>query len=149
MNDIAPYRDNKLVALAREIAMDIHELPMILKQFGVEPDEFEKIKSDEFFQQTLGSMLAEWNSATNAEKRVRFKAAASIEEGLLELHHAAVDKNQPLNHRVLAMKFIADLAGLGQEEKTQQASGPGFSITINMGGQQQPLVIEGSAKEVA
>ena len=133
MNAVAPYRDNKLVDLARELAMDIQDTDQILKAYGVEPEEFERLKNDPFFAATVDQMLAEWNSATNAEKRVKFKSAAAIENALLQIHASVVDERQPLNHRVLAAQFLAKLAGLGVEEKTAGPSGPGFSITINMG----------------
>lgn len=143
--DTLPFRTNRLTSLARELAMDIHDVPSILQAHKISPEDFETIKQSPEFQTALDQMVMEWTSATNTEKRVKFKSQSSIEESLLSLHAAANDATQPLNHRVLALQFLAKLGGLGAEEKdTKQAER--FSITINMGN--TPTIIEARAEPV-
>ena len=134
MENLPAFRENKVVAIARELAMDINEMDEILAMYHLTEEDFEKLKVDPDFQAVFDATLLEWQAATNTEKRVKVKAASSIENSLLNLHSAANDKSQPLHHRVLAMQFIAKLAGLAEPESKGGASGPGFSITINMGG---------------
>jgi hypothetical protein len=132
MENLPAFRENKVVALARELAMDINEMDDILKMYQISEDEFEQLKADPAFQTVFDATLVEWQAATNTEKRVKVKAASSVENSLLNLHAAANDKNQPLNHRVLALQFISKMAGLAEPE-TKGPTGNGFSITINMG----------------
>jgi hypothetical protein len=145
MSNTVPYRETKIVELARELAMDIQSHEEILKAFGLDADEFERIKDDPHFKQVLEAFMVEWSSAANTEKRVKFKAQASIEAALLDLHKAMVDPANGLNHRVAAAQFISKLAGLGQDERQATQTGSGFSITINMGETSAPITIEGQS----
>lgn len=142
--DTTPFRTNKLMTLARELAMDIHDVPAILETHRITPEEFETIKYTPEFQAAMDQMVVEWSSATNTASRVKFKSQSSLEESLLNLHASANDQQQPLNHRVLALQLLAKLGGLGEPERDSKAS-ERFSITINMGGA-SPTIIESRAE---
>jgi hypothetical protein len=139
MNDLQTSQGpDTMVAIARDLAMDMHELDQILVRHGMTMPEFTKMRADPRFEMVLGECLREWNGAKNTEQRVKVKAAISLEESLLNMHQAMNDPKEPLNHRMEVAKFLAKVAGIG--EATQQAAGPGFSITINMG-ESQPRVV--------
>ena len=60
----------KLVALAREIAMDMKQLPDVLKELSITPEQFEIIKNSQFFKHVLSQEIANWASALNTSERV-------------------------------------------------------------------------------
>lgn len=124
--------DDMYLALARELAMDIRDLDDVLGAFQISPQEFEAIRKDKRFDKMLQSCIAEWSSATNTEARVKTKAAAALELAILPLYKAVTDSDQPLNHRVEGIKTLAKLSGM-DDKGGGPASGPGFSITINVG----------------
>jgi hypothetical protein len=133
-----------LAALAREIAMDIFPLSQILGIHKLSDAEWEKIQAMQHFQQMLANMIGEWESAMNTRERVKAKAQTGLEMNLESLVLAMADDSIPLTQRVEAGKF---LARLGELDGQVGASGPGFSITLNIGGERtqvdvQPKVID-------
>lgn len=144
-------QDNRLLQLARELAMDIYELDVILKLNGITPRQFEEdIKPSERFQNYLTSAKLEWNSALNTQERVAIKSATSVELALPEIHRSMVDQTIPLAQRVEALKIMAKL-GRVADQAQGMVTGSGFSVSITIGTtemrfdtkQVEPATIEG------
>lgn len=133
--------DKKLLAIAREIAMDILPLETVLSSNEISADQFEVIKARPAFQRYLSEQVQAWNSALNTADRVKLKAAASVEFMLEELHHQIHDRAQPLIAKVKAAELVSKLAGMGQSG-AQAVGGTGFSVTINLGKSSEPIVID-------
>ena len=66
----------EFATLAREIAMDIFDIPDILKLHQLSDVEWAKIQENPRFQAMLKSMILEWNSASNTRERVKVKVAS-------------------------------------------------------------------------
>lgn len=130
---------DRQVRIAREIAMGMRELPDILKAHAIMPDEFERMRADPRFDDLLKELIREWNGAKNTEARIKMKAGVSLEESLMNFHQSMNNANEPLNHRVEVAKFLAKVAGIG--EQAQGPTGGGFSVTINIGGGHAPKVV--------
>jgi hypothetical protein len=126
--------DLTFVKLAREIAMEIHDLDTILTNNRVTHEQFEAIKTNSRFEQLLASAVAEWGSALNTPERVKVKAAALIEEWLPELNTRLHDGKENLDHKVKAATLAARLAGMGLTGAGVEEVGSRFSVTINLGG---------------
>ncbi|MCK1742189.1 hypothetical protein IVA80_15295 [Bradyrhizobium sp. 139] len=138
--------------LAREIAMDIHPLESILKQYSIASDEWVALQRNGRFVALLSSAVEEWNSALNTHERVKLKAAAMMEEWLPELNNRLHDRDEALPAKIEGGKMLAKIAGMGERAQIEGSSGERFTVTINLGsgGQQlefskevQPKVIEG------
>lgn len=144
--------DLQIIKIARAIAKDLIPLEEVLKQHGMDPEQWEKVQNSPHFQRVLSSAMEEWNSTGNTAERVRLKSLYLVEEALPEMYARAHDPREPLNHKVEVLKTIARFAGLGGTSMDGAAVGEKFSVTINLGADHQlkiekdvtPRVIEGS-----
>lgn len=126
-----------LVTLAREIAMDINELEIVLGHHKLTKDQFERIKRIPAFALLLDSETTAWHSAKNTTERVKIQAAAAFEELLPVLHGRLTTKTENLNHVVAGAQLIADVAGVGKNrEQLGGAATDRWAITINLGADQ-------------
>lgn len=124
-------RETLLLRLAREVASDLHDIQTILKQYSIEPKQWETIKTDPRFLKHLEAAMVEWNAAGNTPERVKLKSAMLIEEWLPTANTLA-HGTDGLSAKTELMKFIASLAQMGKGQADVQAGG-GFKITINLG----------------
>lgn len=152
----APVIDEvTLVKLAREVAMDIHDLDVILKNLNVSDAQWQAIKTNPRFVRYLETAVADWTSAANVHDRVKVKAAAVIEEWLPEAHTRLHDRAETLSAKTELGKLVAKLAGMGLERAgIGVGDGERISININLGSESvkiekqiTPRVIEGEVEE--
>ncbi len=157
MSSVTPalQPDLELLALkvAREIAMDLHEIESILKHNHVDTETWNKLQRNIYFQGVLKSAISEWNSALNTAERVKLKSAGLYEEWLEEANRLAHDHAQPLSAKVELMKLIKTTAGIGVGSASMEGGSERFSVTINLGADAKlkfektvtPQVIEGTS----
>jgi len=124
-----------LLKLAREVAMDIHPLEVILESHGVTLDRWEQISKLPAFENLLRSEVEAWNSATNTAERVKIKSLAFVEEALPEFFARAHDPKEPLNSKVEVLKTVSKFAGVGGSVDGAIA-GEKLMVTINLGADQ-------------
>jgi hypothetical protein len=130
----AVYDNIKLVKLAREIAMDMRDVPDVLRDHDITQAEFNKLQHNPIFINLLASEVAAWNDARNISERVKVKAGSMIEEFLPELYARINDKREPLLATVKALEYAARLAGMGQQDIKQQLNpGDRVQVVINLG----------------
>jgi hypothetical protein len=127
--------DLKFVALAREIAMGIRDLPEILESQRIDDAEWDQIKRNDRFITLLNSEVESWNSAVNSNERVKLKSAVLIEEWLPEANARLHDSRETLDAKTKTATLIARLAGMGLTGANIGEDGASkFSVTINLGG---------------
>lgn len=154
---IAAKQEIDIVKLAREIAMDLRELPQILEHHCIDPKRFEEIKRNPYFTRVLAAEVEAWESAVNTGERVRIKAAAAVEEWLPELYKRIVNPKEDLLKAVKGGELMVKMAGLNAEDSKAGNPSDKVVITINMGTDNKlqaiktvtPQVIEQSVVEVA
>ena len=139
-----------LAALAREIAMDVFEVPKILEIHRLSDAEWQKIQANPKFQDMLRGLIAEWQSAGNTKERVRIKAATGLEMQLEQYILDIADAKIPLAQRVEAGKFLARLGELDGSHLVGNASGTAFQINLNIGAHhvERTPIINGTATRV-
>lgn len=146
--------DLTMLKIARELAIDLHDLPTILQHHSITENTWEVIRVHPRFNQLLAGELQAWQSAGNTHERTKLKAAAMLEEWLPEAYSQLHNPTQPLSARTELAKLISGIAGLGgRQGNGELAAGERFTITINLGADQQlkyekditPRVIEGKA----
>lgn len=156
--DISP---NDLARLAREISMDICELPVILKKFNLTVEQFTVIEQIPFFKNVLEAAIKDWSSSLNTHERMKIEAAAILEEGLPILGARMKNKDETFAAATEAGKLFAKIAGLGEVSRDAPAPGERFTISINLGGDvklkyereaapaepAEPITIEGTKNE--
>jgi len=121
-----------LLRIARELSMEIMQLPDILTKLGVNNEQWEQIKELPRFQYLLNEMMLAWQAAQNTPERVKLKSAAMIEEALAEMHARVHDSREPLAAKTEMLKLISRLAGIGNERIEGQVSEK-FTLHINIG----------------
>jgi hypothetical protein len=125
--------DSDLVKLAREIAMDIHPIDDILKQYSISNEKWEELQRNAKFQTLLSSEVEAWNTALNTPERIKLKAAAMLEEWLPELNNRLHDGAEALPAKIEGGKMLTKLAGMDQRAGDAGGSGERFSVVINLG----------------
>lgn len=142
VNTAETYLDATIVALAREIAIDLYPVETILKQHDIAPETWSAIQRNPRFQQFLENEIKAWNGALNTQQRVKLKAASVIEEFLPEAHHR-LHGPDTLTSKVELAKLVSRLAEMGMTGVgAEGVAGDKFSVTINLGADNQ-LRIEG------
>ena len=83
MNDVTVSAkatlEQKLVALAREIAFDLKPLSQILKELSINGEQYNTIAESALFKHILSQEIANWGSALNSQERVKLKTQHMIE----------------------------------------------------------------------
>lgn len=128
--------DTLLLKLAREIAMDIRPLEVILEGLEVDKDRWEYISEMPIFRGYLRSAIEDWQSATNTPERVRMKSLHFVEEALSEFYVRVHDAKEPLAAKTEVLKTIAKFAGVGVAADGAVA-GERMVVTINLGADHQ------------
>ena len=124
----------ELAKLAREIAMNIKEVPAILQHYKLSAEQYDHLKThNEFFKQALHAVTIEWNSALTTPDRIKLNAAAILEDNLLRLGSRMGNQAEGLPGVVETAKLFAKIAGVGEREGADRAPGEKFSIIINLG----------------
>jgi hypothetical protein len=148
--------DEKVAYIAREIAMDILDIPQILQNCTLTTDEFDRIKTMPRFQRLLENEVAAWGTVLNTHERVKIKAAYNVEDWLLRAHQDMHNEREPLSSRVQVARLVTQLAGMGLTGASIEGGvAERFSVTINLGEDKQlkfekqitPRVIEGEVVE--
>jgi hypothetical protein len=149
--------DPEISRLAREIARDIKELDVILPQFNLTAEQFDKIAESKFFQVRLAEEIQLWTATDpmSIRGRVEVKAATMVEDMLLEAYALFHDRDQPMAAKVEMLKWACRVAGMG-EAKPQGSNDGGVKITINVAGKAiefdkeklHPRVIDGTVVDL-
>jgi hypothetical protein len=132
--------EQKLIALAREIAFDLKPLSQILKELSITGEQYNTIAASNVFKHILSQEIANWGSALNTQERIKLKTQSMIEMSLEEFHARMHDPKEPLSSKVELAKLIAKLGGIDQS-KQEAVAGERFQVTINLGADQK-LVID-------
>lgn len=146
-----------LAKLAREIAMDIREIDVVLGIYKLTREQYDWLANHhEFYKQALHVSTIEWSSALTTPERVRLESAAILEDALPRLGARMVNQAEGLPGVVEAAKLFAKLAGLGEKEIGERSVGEKFQININLGGDDKLVyksketpAIEGSTSTIS
>lgn len=121
-----------LAKLAREIAMDIKEISVVLAHYKLTLAQYEIIKENPYFKRALDTAIIDWNSALSTHARISIESAAILEDALPKLGARMTKADESLAMQVEAGKLMAKLAGIGESSKGAGSSEK-FTITINLG----------------
>jgi hypothetical protein len=134
------HLERNLMAIAREIAMDLNPLETILKAHGVEPSWFEIHQNTPRFQAMLAEQIRLWEAADNVEARVKMKFLTATEMAMPQMFASLHDTKEPLSARVELFKTFQKGAGI--LDKPADGGADRVSITINLGSERPPVTIE-------
>jgi len=126
----------QLLKLAREVAMDVMELDTICKGFSITPEQYALIADNIFFQRALDAYRQEWHSSLSTRERIRVQSAMALEAALPSLAAKMIKKEESFDAQIKAGQLLSKIAGV-EEQKQELSSGEKFTITINLGADQQ------------
>jgi len=139
--NLPPLTWPELAKLARELAMDIKEEHVILKEFKLDNAQFEYLKAhNDFFREAFAAACKEWHAPLSTQDRIKVEAAAILEDSLLGLGARMQNKGEGLPGVIEAAKLFAKVAGVGEREGPGAAPGERFSINIDLGADQKITV---------
>lgn len=132
-----------LTALARDVAIQMVDLPVILEKHEITPEQYAKLQENTFFKQLVTQAAIEWNSPASTNQRLALQAAALLEDHMPDMASRIKNTQEPLPGVVQAAALLTKIAGIGEAAKGPAEPGEKFTITINMGDTKQ--VIEATA----
>jgi len=118
--------------LAMEIASGLTKPSEVFSRRGFTKEQVGIILNDLQFRSILREAKANWDSADNAEERIKIKAKLALEELLYPHFILAKSPDTPAAARNEAVKTFERLSGLSKPDAAG-TSGERFSITINLG----------------
>jgi len=134
-----------LATLAREIAMDVLEIPQLLQLHQLTNEEWLRIQENPKFIDMVATLSAEWQAASNTRERVKMKAATGLESQLSVYIRDLGRDDIPLAQRVEAGRFLARLGELDGDKSVLGSGGSGVTINISTSAEMPPLTIEATS----
>lgn len=139
----------RLRQLANEMAKDIVDPIDILKQLNITSEQYEEIRDTRAYKIMYAEACAEWQGANNTQKRVKLKAAATVEVVMHEFYRDLRNTTETLSARTELLKTLARIGGLGNPEPIQQKNmGQFFKLEIHIDGKQSPIIVGGEAYQM-
>lgn len=124
----------QMVALARDLAKNIHPLAVILSNHKLSNVQYEFLaEHNEFFKRTLEALSAEWQGIKSTAERLKHEALAALEEQLPSIAGRMGRQSEKLIDAVEAAKLFAKIADVDGSSGARVSSGERFSISIDLG----------------
>lgn len=140
------FSDQRMLILAREIAMNIHPVEDIIERHGIKKEEFETILQNHRFTKLLEDAATSWEGALNTGERIKVKSLSMLEDWLSSAYQMLHEPKHTLRDKVELAKLVGRFAGMGEKGPMEVGSGERISININLGDTtkeiSQNLVIE-------
>jgi hypothetical protein len=130
-----PLTEVDISRLARELARGLQPLELVLEHAGIDSEAFDKLKDNAIFQTRMVEEAQLWSATTkqSIQDRVATKAAAIIEELLVDAVDIVQNPDIPGAARVQALQFIAKLGHLGEGAATRDDGSGRVQINIMIG----------------
>jgi hypothetical protein len=125
--------ETRMRRLAREIAMDIHDISDILKRYEVSDEEWLRLGTHRVFKSMLQEEMVRWHSPMNTRERTRVKIEAMIEDALESQFANLIDPKFSDTAKVQLLQTLGKIVGYGAEKGEGPTSGVVFNISIDKG----------------
>lgn len=130
----ADFGPPQMVALARDLAKNIHPLGTILTNHKLSNAQYEFLRDhNQFFQDALKQLSSEWQGIKSTAERLKHEALAALEEQLPVIASRMGKLSEKLIDTVEAAKLVAKIAGVDSGPAGGNASGERFTISIDLG----------------
>lgn len=124
----------QITALARDLAMDLLTVDVILKKHGLSNAQYEFLcEYNDYFKSTIAQQAKEWQSIGSTQDRLRAQAAAALEEQFPTLASRMGKQSEKFADAVEAAKLFAKVAGVDGTPSGHGAAGERFTINIDLG----------------
>ena len=137
----ADFGPPQMVALARDVGMNIYPLGTVLSNHRLTNAQYEFLQTyNEFFRNSVIQQANEWQGLKSTQDRLRAEAAAALEEKLPILASRMGNQGEKLADAVEAAKLFAKIAGVDGDAPGVRRGGEGFTITIDLGADTRVVV---------
>lgn len=137
-----PQISEEMVA---SLALGMEDDLLVASRHGLSVEQYRELESQPWFQLQIAVKRAELE-----KNGITFKAKAAWMAGdLLDQVYLQVSSNDAsLNQKHDVLKTLIKAAGLEPKDEKQSASGPAFSISIDLGGGQSISLTSNAAKPI-
>lgn len=133
----ADFGTPQAAMLAHDVAVAMYDEPTLLRKHHLTRGQFETLRRYDWFQKLVTKFTDDWNTPKNAHQRLASEASVGLESVLPDLIARMKVKNEPLAGIAQLTKILADIAGVGGTNKAPPPVSEKFSITINLGADQE------------
>lgn len=131
--------------LAVELAVQLRPVAEILNTYSLSRSELAAKLKDPMFRDMVKQAKTLWSSDLSVKERIRLKSQILVEDSLLEVFSMFHNRDNALPARMDAFKQLTRVAEVDQPERGKGDTGSRFTVSINLGDNHQPVVIEGSS----
>jgi hypothetical protein len=128
--------------LAMELAIEISDLPEILKRYDLSKAELKAKLENPAFRRAVQDAKITWNSDLSVKERIRVKSMVLIEDSILEIYNIIHDKDITPTARIDAFKTLSRTATTDAPDKEGAAAGDRVHITFNIPGVEKPVTYD-------
>ena len=129
---VSPGHDTARMAL--DLAQGIKTPKEIAAEYGLTAGELKVLwHKDKQLQKQVSELRRMWNDPTNVTERVRMKAGAMVEDGLMDVWAMLTDVENNPSVRLDAHRHLAKLADV-EPKREAGMEGSRFSVVINLPG---------------
>jgi hypothetical protein len=123
-----------LMAVARELAMDVHTVDSVIAKYGLTHAQYDFLAThNTFFKQALLQQVSEWQRLDSTQARLKAESAAALEEQLPKIAARMGSASEKLSDVVEAAKLFAKIAGVDTAPAGAGTAGERFTINIDLG----------------
>lgn len=133
------FSDQRMLVLARELAMDIHPVEEIIARQDISQEEFNTILKNTRFQRLLEDATIAWDGTQNTGERIKVKSLTLLEDWLTSVYEMLHQDKYSLRDKVELARLIGRFAGMGEKGPLEVGSGERINIQINMGADTPPV----------
>ena len=123
--------------LAYDVAIAMYDEATLIKKHKLTLGQYETLRRWPWFQKLVAKFADDWNAPKNAQQRLASEAIVGLESVLPDLIARMKVQNEPLAGVAQVAKIVADIAGVGGTNKAPAPTSEKFSITINLGADQE------------
>ncbi len=144
------FTPGDLTALAREVAINMRDLPSILAEHGLSDAQYKLIEQIPYYKQALDVLAKEWNSPRSTADRIALQALTALEQSTTKLASRMVNPHESLSSIASLASIFMELGRLKGNHGAAAAPSEKFVIQIDLGGDQRITIdtarfVEGSA----
>lgn len=135
-------RDSRL---AVEVAVQIRPIAEVLQAYSLSRKDLVRKLKDPMFRDMVKQAKSIWSSDLSIKERIRLKAQVCVEDSILEVFGIVHNPEMAVPAKLDAFKQLARVAEVDSPERGKGDSGSRFTVSINLGNQTGPVVIEGES----
>lgn len=129
--------------LAVEVAVKIRPIAEILNTYSISRSDLVRKLKDPMFRDMVRQAKTIWNSDLSIKERIRLKSQVLVEDSLLAVFSIVHNNENAVPAKLDAFKQLARVAEVDSPERGKGDSGSRFTVSINLGNQTAPVIIEG------